>query len=89
LILEADDAERSCICVIRKTELTLGLAGFRRPNIYSIFVLQKNASIQSSLLDLFAPMRKALTRVAYRAAAHVPLPEITMSNSAVGDDFHV
>ena len=44
---------------VRKTELTLGLTGFRQPNIYSIFVLQKNASIMRRC-SIVAPKAEAL-----------------------------
>ena len=51
------------------------------------FSLAEEREHYASLLDCLRQSQinkdLSVTRVAYRAAAHVPLPEITMSNSAV------
>ena len=91
LILVADDAECSCLspgfrladCVIRKTELTLGFGQpCGRPNILSNFSLARRTRAFCVVARLFCVRAEALTRMTTYAAAHVPLPEITMSNSA-------
>jgi hypothetical protein len=50
--------------------------------------LQKNASIHYVAARLFHAQGQALGRDGYRAAAHVPLPKITMSNSPSKRRFH-
>ena len=51
--------------------------------------MQKNASIHYVAARLFHAQGQALGRDGYRAAAHVPLPKITMSNSPSNRRFHV
>ena len=67
------------ICVSSQTLFDEGLivsvavTGPKQPNIY-LYVLQKNASILTSLLDCLASKAEALDAWHSRAAAHVPLP---------------
>jgi hypothetical protein len=87
LIQNSRSAERSCICVIRKTELTLGLAasvaGNDRTFTQFLSCRRTRAFKRRCSISLTRQSRSSDV-VAYRAAAHVPLPEITMSNSVVG-----
>ena len=85
MIQNSRSAERSCICVIRKTELTLGLAVFANDRTFTQFLsCRRTRAFKRRCSISLTRQSRSSDVVAYRAAAHVPLPEITMSNSVVG-----
>jgi hypothetical protein len=82
LIQNSRSAERSCICVVRKTELTSCLADLAANRAFTQFLsCRRTRAFKRRCSISLTRQSRSLDVVAYRAAAHVPLPEITMSNS--------